>query len=102
MNLFFLFFFVFYKHSHGFRPGHGCHTALRHLIKGNKGNYRAIEGRHKRFFDKNDHSVLLYILNKKIKDPRFISIMNALLKVKVQEEGFYSYFNLCLPWFPCL
>lgn len=25
---------VFSNHSHGFRPGRGCHTALRHLRKG--------------------------------------------------------------------
>ena len=80
---------IFSNHSHGFRPGRGCHSALRHLRKGSKGFSWAIEGDIKGFFDNIDHSVLLNILNKKIKDPRFISIINALLKVKVQvqEEG---------------
>lgn len=78
---------IFSNHSHGFRPGRGCHSALRHLRKESKGFYWAIEGNIQGFCDNIDHSVLLNILNKKIKDPRFISIINALLKVKVQEEG---------------
>jgi group II intron reverse transcriptase/maturase len=80
---------IFSNHSHGFRPGRGCHSALRHLRKGSQGFAWAIEGDIQGFCDYIDHSVLLNILNKKIKDPRFISIINALLKVKVkvQEEG---------------
>jgi retron-type reverse transcriptase len=84
---------IFSNHSHGFRPGRNCHSALRHIRKGSKGFSWAIKGDIKGFFDTIDHSVLLNILNKKIKDPRFISIINALLKVKVQEEGLYSYKN---------
>jgi len=78
---------IFSNHSHAFRPGRGCLSALRHLRKESKGFSWAIEGDIQGFFDNIDHSVLLNILNKKIKDPRFISIINALLKVKVQEEG---------------
>lgn len=28
---------IFSNHSHGFRPGRGCHTALRHIRKGSPG-----------------------------------------------------------------
>lgn len=28
---------VFSNHSHGFRPGRGCHSALRHVRKGSSG-----------------------------------------------------------------
>jgi group II intron reverse transcriptase/maturase len=88
---------IFSNHSHGFRPGRNCHSALRHIRKGSKGFSWAIEGEIKGFFDNIDHSVLLNILKTKINDPRFISIINALLKVKVkvkvQEEGLYSYTN---------
>jgi group II intron reverse transcriptase/maturase len=84
---------IFSNHSHAFRPGRGCHSALRHLRKGSTGFTWAIEGAIKGIFDNIDHSVLLNILNKKIKDPRFISIINALLKVKVQEEGKRAQFS---------
>ena len=35
---------IFSNHSHGFRPGRGCHTALRHIRKGSKGFSWAIVG----------------------------------------------------------
>lgn len=78
---------IFSKHSHGFRPGRGCHTALRHVRKNSGGFTWAIEGDIKGFFDNINHTVLISILNKKIVDPRFISLINKLIKSKVQEEG---------------
>jgi hypothetical protein len=85
---------IFSNHSHGFRPGRDCHSALRHIRKGSKGFSWAIEGDIKVFFTKVfcffyniDHSVLLNILNTKIKDSSFIGLINALLKVIVPEEA---------------
>ena len=82
---------IFSNHSHAFRPGRVCHSALRHNRKESKGFYWAIRRRHKRFFYNIDHSVLLNILNTKIKDPRFISLINALLKVIVPIEAKEKY-----------
>ena len=78
---------IFSNHSHGFRPGRSCHTALRHVKQKSNGFSWAIEGDIKGFFDNIDHKILLSLLNKKIKDPRFISLINKMLKTKVKEEG---------------
>jgi group II intron reverse transcriptase/maturase len=78
---------IFSNHSHGFRPGRSCHTALRHVSQKSNGFSWAIEGDIKAFFDNIDHKILLNLLKKKIKDPRFISLIHKMLKSKVQEEG---------------
>jgi group II intron reverse transcriptase/maturase len=78
---------IFSNHSHGFRPGRSCHTALRHVRKGSAGFSWAIEGDIKGFFDNIDHTILIELLNKKIKDPRFISLIYSFLRAKIKEEG---------------
>nr|AYM32750.1 hypothetical protein DXG00_000009 [Termitomyces sp.] len=78
---------IFSNHSHGFRPGRSCHTALRHIRQKSNGFAWAIEGDIKGFFDHIDHKILITLLNKKIKDPRFISLIHKMLKTKVKEEG---------------
>ena len=78
---------IFSNHSHGFRPGRNCHTALRHVVQKSTGFSWAIEGDIKGLFDNIDHKILLTLINKKIKDPRFVSLIYKMLKTKVQEEG---------------
>lgn len=78
---------IFSNHSHGFRPGRSCHTALRHVKQLSNGFNWVIEGDIKSFFDNIDHKILLKLLNKKIDDPKFISLINKMLKTKVKEEG---------------
>jgi len=76
---------TFSNHSHGFRPGRSCHTALRHIRQGSYRCTWVIKGDIKGFFDNIDHQVLIAILDTKINDPRFISLIHKLLKTKVQE-----------------
>lgn len=78
---------IFSKHSHGFRPGRGCHTALRHIRSGSPGFTWAIEGDIQGFFDNIDHSVIIKLLDRKIRDPRFVGLVNTLLKAIIKEEG---------------
>ena len=78
---------IFSNHSHGFRPGRSCHTALRHVVQKSTGFTWAIEGNIAGFYDNIDHKILLTLINKKIKDPRFVSLIYKMLKTKVQEEG---------------
>jgi retron-type reverse transcriptase len=78
---------TFSNHSHGYRPGRSTHTALRHIRQGSAGFTWAIVGDIKGFFDNTNHSTLLNLLNKKIKDPRFIGLINNLIRVIVLEEG---------------
>ena len=61
---------IFDNHSHGFRPGRSCHTALRQISSDFTGVVWFIEGDIKGCFDNIDHEVLLNILGRKIKDSR--------------------------------
>src|SRR5439155_1399684 len=61
----------FHETSHGFRPDRSCHTALREI----RGKWPALnwvlEGDIQACFDAIDHSVLVSLLRKKIRDERF-------------------------------
>src|SRR5437763_3585118 len=50
---------TFSEHSHGFRPGRGCHTALRHVATAWVGTTWVIEGDIADGFRRLDHPVLL-------------------------------------------
>src|SRR5438270_3747432 len=52
--------------SHGFRPRHGCHTALLEIDRTWRGTAWFIEGDISQCFDRLDHKVLLTILAEKI------------------------------------
>jgi hypothetical protein len=56
----------FSEHSHGFRPGRGCHTALQSIYPRWRGTTWFVEGDIKACFDSLDHEVLLSILADKI------------------------------------
>jgi group II intron reverse transcriptase/maturase len=75
--------------SHGFRPGHGCHTALMQVQRAWKGTKWFIEGDIKGCFDNIDHSVLLATLRLKIHDGRFIALIERLLKAGYLEDWKY-------------
>jgi retron-type reverse transcriptase len=61
--------------SHGFRPGRGCHTALREIYYHWKGITWFLEGDIRGCFDGIDHTVLLSILREKILDRRFLRLL---------------------------
>src|SRR6266487_5788283 len=69
----------FQETSHGFRPNHSCHTALREI----RGKWVAtnwwIEGDIRACFDELDHHILVTILHKKIQDQRFLNLIWKLL-----------------------
>ena len=85
---------IFSNHSHGFRPGRSCHTALRHVVQKSNGFSFCIEGDIQETFDNINHQTLLTLWNKKIKDPRFISLIHKMLKTKVREKGSKSTISL--------
>jgi group II intron reverse transcriptase/maturase len=72
--------------SHGFRPGRGCHTALRSIQYAWTGCHWFIEGDIKACFDRLDHTVMLDILAKKIHDNRFLRLITHLLQAGYLEE----------------
>src|SRR5579872_794613 len=80
----------FSDHSHGFRPGRGCHTALQTIQRHWKGTKWFIEGDIKGCFDNIDHSILLSILRENIHDNRFLRLMENLLQAGYMEEWKYK------------
>jgi RNA-directed DNA polymerase len=70
----------FHTSSHGFRPKRGCHTALkeveRHL---NEGYHYVVDLDLEKFFDTVNHSRLIELISRKVKDPRVISLIHKYL-----------------------
>jgi len=79
----------FSKHSHGFRPKRGCHTALIEIQNVWKGTKWFIEGDIKGCFDHIDHHILMTILRENIQDNRFLRLIEGALKAGYCEEWTY-------------
>jgi len=75
--------------SHGFRPGLGCHSALK-SIGFWTGTKWFIEGDIKGCFDNIDHTILMSILREKILDGRFLNLVERLLKAGYLEQWRYN------------
>lgn len=84
----------FSRRSHGFRPGRGCHTALRQIRESHRDTSWFIEGDIKGGFDNIDHETLLGIMGDKIRDQRFLNLVKHLMRSGYMEDwkwyGTYS------------
>jgi RNA-directed DNA polymerase len=80
---------IFMDCSHGFRPGRGCHTAIKDLRKYLQDNpvETVIDIDLKNFFGTIDHKILEGILREKIKDEKFIRYIIRMFKAGVLSEG---------------
>ena len=76
----------FSDRSHGFRPGRGCHTALREVAETWTGTTWFIEGDIADCFGSLDHSTLLGILGEKIHDNRFLRLLRNMLEAGYLED----------------
>lgn len=81
---------IFTDHSHGFRPGRSCHTALRKVVGSWKGTKWICELDIKGFFDNIDHETLIGILEKRIDDSAFINLIRMFLKAGYLEDWRYN------------
>jgi retron-type reverse transcriptase len=75
--------------SHGFRPGRGCHTALREVEDVWSGATWFIEGDISDCFGSLDHEIMVKILAEKIHDNRFLRLVRNMLKAGYLEEWQY-------------
>jgi group II intron reverse transcriptase/maturase len=79
----------FIEDSYGFRPGRGCHDALRalsHTVERRKTNY-IVEADIKGFFDNVNHDWMMKFLAHRIGDKRVLRLIKRFLKAGVIEEG---------------
>lgn len=75
--------------SHGFRPGLGCHTALKSLdqcLMKKPVNF-VVEVDIKGFFDNVAHDWMIRCLEERISDPNFIWVIRRFLKAGIMESG---------------
>jgi RNA-directed DNA polymerase len=75
--------------SFGFRPGRGCHDALKvlnHIIERKKVNY-IVDADIRGFFDHVDHEWLMKFLELRIADPNLLRLIKRFLKAGVMEAG---------------
>ncbi len=79
----------FSDRSHGFRPAHGCHTALMEVSQVWTGTRWFIEADVTGCFDNIDHGILLSILGEKIHDNRFLRLLQNLLQAGYLEQWVY-------------
>lgn len=79
----------FSAHSHGFRPQHGCHTALLDITCLSQGTKWFIEEGIKECFDHIDHDILLAILGQRIHDKRFLRLIANRCKAGYVQQWRY-------------
>jgi group II intron reverse transcriptase/maturase len=79
----------FRESSHGFRPKHGCHTALVSLQRKFKGAVWFIEGDIRGCFEHIDHEVLMNILTRDIHDGRLLNLIRMMLEAGYLEDWRY-------------
>ena len=75
----------FSENSHGFRPYKSCHSALKMFNQKFRVSKWFIEGDITKCFDSIDHKILIKILEERIKDKKFINIINRALKAGYLE-----------------
>ncbi|EQD70921.1 group II intron-encoded protein LtrA, partial [mine drainage metagenome] len=76
----------FSDRSHGFRPGRGCHTALREIANTWTGTTWFIECDLADCFGSLDHEVMIRILSEKIHDGRFLQLIANMLSAGYLED----------------
>ena len=82
----------FIDDSYGFRPGRGCHDALRALsdeVEGCRIHF-IVDADIKGFFDNVDHEWLMKFLGHRIADKRVLRYVKRFLKAGIMENGAVS------------
>jgi group II intron reverse transcriptase/maturase len=80
----------FSDHSHGYRPGRGCHTALREVAVTWTGTTWFIEGDISQCFDQLDHQVMLQTLGEQIHDARLLRLVGQMLRAGYLEDWVWN------------
>ena len=80
---------TFITHSHGFRPGKGCHTALKEVKNTFAGISWFIEGDISKCFDSFDHKLLIQAVSRRISDKGFKDLLYKALRAGYLFQGKY-------------
>lgn len=81
----------FSDHSYGFRPNRSAHQALRKCQDYiSEGYVYAVDLDLEKFFDKVNHSKLIEVLSRTVKDGRVVSLIHKYLTAGVEIKGIYQ------------
>ena len=81
----------FSKSSYGFRPRRGCHDALRGAQRIISEGYKyVVDLDIERFLDTVNHSKLIEILSRTIKDGRVVSLIHKYLRCGIMNNGLFE------------
>lgn len=79
---------TFSEHSHGFRKGHSCHTAISQALTYlNEGYEWIVDLDIEKYFDTVNHDKLISILRENVNDKKTLHLIRAYLKAGVLEDG---------------
>jgi group II intron reverse transcriptase/maturase len=81
---------TFSDHSHGFRPGRGCHTALKEVSKTWTGTTWFIEADIADCFGSLDHEIMLSTIAETIHDGRFVRLLRGMLTAGYLEDWVWN------------
>lgn len=87
----------FSVHSHGFRPGKGCHTALKELRNTFTSVNWFIEADISKCFESFDHKLLVLAVSERVQDQAFIDLLYKALKAGYISQGKYFTSELGTP-----
>lgn len=82
----------FYNEMMGFRPGRGCHTAVRYLnvMLEKRKTAWVLDADVKGFFDHLDHEWIIKFVESRIKDPNIVRLVRRLLKSGIMKDYIYE------------
>ncbi|GAA4852636.1 group II intron reverse transcriptase/maturase [Algivirga pacifica] len=81
----------FHENSYGFRPNRNAHQALKHCMsKAEQGYKYVVDIDLEKFFDTVNHSKLIEVLSRKVKDGRVLSLIHKYLNAGVVESGLFQ------------
>jgi group II intron reverse transcriptase/maturase len=79
---------LFHDHSHGFRPGRSCHTAMVRLLGVWRKGYRhVLDADISGFFDNIPHDVVMRGLRNVVADGNILNLVQKFLSAGVLEDG---------------
>jgi group II intron reverse transcriptase/maturase len=81
---------IFSARSHGFRPGRGCHTALREVAVTWTGTTWFVEGDVSDCFGSLNHDVMITTLAEKLHDNRFLRLIQQMLTAGYLEDWVWN------------
>lgn len=82
----------FYEEMTGFRPGRGCHDAIRMLNVMIEKRYTSyiLDADIKSFFNHLDHDWILKFIGSRIADPNILRLTRRMLKAGIMEDYIYT------------